>query len=413
MPPKAAFFHITEKENTMTLIELAEKIDVKKIELIPKGMFAYYPVPEERKSECCSIEMIERLQEKYDFFGDYAETAKAYWRATEQNELYRTYIDAASLFVKDGEYDDIRRTKLVDPAGTPETDFFPLFIHLPTVEKAIEDYVKRGFSEEEAVGYLHSYRNHIANMDKLHGRPFMSRSYVSWLCHYIKSLLFQTGGFNFELHPFRNANVIQNKLDSSLAILAANGAEIHKSGLILGSAGAMEEEGSLKATFEETDDAFIGYPVQKNLFTFEKNTYPKKDWNVLMYAEDTCVGIHIPRDCDITDDAFTKAMQNAKEILKNGYSDYSPKMFACGSWLLSPELEEILKPGSKILGFGRRFQRLPLKDPNGGNARGFIFPNLHDVPTEELPEETSLQRGAKKIMMEGRAIHMFSGVIEY
>ena len=60
----------------MTLNEIAKQIGVKNYDAIPEGMFHYYPLPEERKKELCSMEMIERLQEKFNFFGEYFDDVK-------------------------------------------------------------------------------------------------------------------------------------------------------------------------------------------------------------------------------------------------------------------------------------------------------------------------------------------------
>ena len=99
----------------MTLNEIAKEIGVVKYDTIPEGMFAYYPVPEDRKGELCSLEMIERLQERFEFFGDYFEAAKERWAAVEKDELRKTWIDVASLYMIDNEYEKITKIPVPEP----------------------------------------------------------------------------------------------------------------------------------------------------------------------------------------------------------------------------------------------------------------------------------------------------------
>ncbi|MBR2634523.1 MAG: hypothetical protein IKD31_02975 [Clostridia bacterium] len=394
----------------MTLNELAKEIGIEKYDALPSGMFRYYPIPEEHKSELCSMEMIERLQKNFDLFGKYYDTVRECWLATEANENVKTYLDVAGLFTKYGSYPEISRIKSLHPDGTPLTNMFHLFIHLPAVEAAYELYVKRGFPEEEARNYFHCYQGNIAATERSCGYPAISRGYFSWLCHYIKTLLFATGGFNFDLHPYRHATILKNKKSGVIQPVCAN-LPIHRSGLVLGSAGMEDEEGSFVGEFEETDDAYIAYPAENLRYQNKKVVYPKEEWEILMKAGDDSIGVHIPRGADITPEAFRAALASAKEIVKTRYPDWSPKMFTCGSWLLSGELNELIKPESKILSFAGCFTRFPIKDA-GKSALSFIFPGQSKLPIEELPDDTSLMRAIKKHYLDGKFVYMYGGVIE-
>ena len=57
----------------MTFLELTKALGVDNHSDLPDG---YYPVPDNRKGELCTKEMIESLQEKYDLFGEYYEAVR-------------------------------------------------------------------------------------------------------------------------------------------------------------------------------------------------------------------------------------------------------------------------------------------------------------------------------------------------
>ena len=99
----------------MTLAEIAKAIDVVKYETIPEDMYEYYPVPENRKGELCSLEMIERLQERFGLFKDYYEAVKKCWLALEKDELRKTYADVASLYMIDKEYKKVTKIPVPQP----------------------------------------------------------------------------------------------------------------------------------------------------------------------------------------------------------------------------------------------------------------------------------------------------------
>ena len=99
-----------------------------------------------------------------------------------------------------------------------------------------------------------------------------------------------------------------------------------------------------------------------------------------------------------------------RAFFKQYYPDFKYKAFYCGSWLLDPQLEEMLGAQSNIAKFGRRFSRLTAR--SGGNAVfGFVFlkPNPAEVILDELPENTRLERALKAHYKSGKAIYELQG----
>lgn len=394
----------------MILNDIAKEIGVLKYDLIPEGMHQYYPVPEDRKAQLCSVELIDRLQERFDFFGEYHQAARAAWLELEKNERMKAYVDAAGLYMLDNE--SINKNAVPELDGTPIMDFFGLYIHLPSIERGYAKYLQRGFDEEAARSYMRTYYNCLASAAKnVPGRPALVKMLFSWQCLYAKARIFRYGGFNFELHPHKDSNVLKNKITGEILPLSIS-QKITADGKIFGSAGETEEKGTFEATFEETEDSYIGYPAVNGYYVNKKTVFPKSEWTLLMKQGESAVGIHIPKECDISPDAFRAALEGAKRIIKENFGEYRPKMFHCYSWLISKELDSMLKPGSKILSFGECFTRYPHKDSAGRSVFNFVFPTDFNGPYEELPEDTSLMRALKKHYIDGRFVLNYAGVIE-
>jgi hypothetical protein len=102
-----------------------------------------------------------------------------------------------------------------------------------------------------------------------------------------------------------------------------------------------------------------------------------------------------------------------KELIAKHYPEFAYKAFYCGSWLLDPQLANMLKPESNIVNFGKKFIKIARKDPTGSDPLSFVFlqrdPN--NVDFESLPENTSLERSLKKHYIDGKRIYVSHGLI--
>ena len=85
------------------------------------------------------------------------------------------------------------------------------------------------------------------------------------------------------------------------------------------------------------------------------------------------------------------------------------RAFYCYSWMMDPQLDEMLGDEANITKFRRRFHPLTVKSAGRG-VYNFIFYRMEaDVPTEELPENTSFQRKLKEKFRSGGAIYEMQG----
>ena len=96
-------------------------------------------------------------------------------------------------------------------------------------------------------------------------------------------------------------------------------------------------------------------------------------------------------------------------LAKEYFPDYSVKALLCVSWLLEPQIGDLMGSSSKVAGFGNMFHRFPIVS-NGKAIFNFVF--IGQYPDyESLPEDTRMQRVFKKLYMDGGYIHHFGGII--
>lgn len=78
--------------------------------------------------------------------------------------------------------------------------------------------------------------------------------------------------------------------------------------------------------------------------------------------------------------------------------------------MLDIKLPELLGDTSKLSHFNRRFTKIPILS-GGGSFMPFVFPGFCGNVPDELPTSTSLQRGIKHHLQNGKFILGGAGVI--
>lgn len=116
------------------------------------------------------------------------------------------------------------------------------------------------------------------------------------------------------------------------------------------------------------------------------------------------ISIHIPQGEKLTP-------ESVKSSLEQGQSFWGRKMlYVCHSWLLYPELKDVLSPRSNILQFQKEFLLVDT-DFREKEAEWRIFGRVEENP-EDYPEETSLQKNAKKYLLTGKRLGNGLGVLK-
>ena len=118
---------------------------------------------------------------------------------------------------------------------------------------------------------------------------------------------------------------------------------------------------------------------------------------------DTVISIHIPKGGKLEKEDCRRSFELGKKFWGRAYP------YLCHSWLLYPGLKELLDPDSNILQFQKFFELLQV-DYVFREGEERIFDCLMEDP-EKYPENTSLQRNARKYLMQGGRLGSGLGVI--
>ena len=194
-------------------------------------------------------------------------------------------------------------------------------------------------------------------------------------------------------------------------MILADGVTLHESGFALGAVGYEDESGAWEATVTETDEAWIGHPYRENgRVSKDSVTLPKEEWRVILAPEDDVISLHIPPDGSLSPESVDETIALTREFVARYLPDLNPRAFVCGSWMLDPQLEELMGEDSNIVKFGKRFMRMTQKS-SGRDVFYFIFlkPHSAEFELEELPEHTRLERALKAHYLSGKVIYSTYG----
>lgn len=140
---------------------------------------------------------------------------------------------------------------------------------------------------------------------------------------------------------------------------------------------------------------------------FRYDRYEKD--GVVIKKDDTVLNVHIPpgggMDKENRLDSYNRAEKFYKEVLK-----IKPKAFVCSSWLLSSVNREILPPKSNIVSFINDFDIVEEKEYDGIPFGWRIFGKASELPPGEWPEDTTLRKGYKEWILDGKRATYAYGV---
>ncbi|MEU1761837.1 acyltransferase domain-containing protein [Micromonospora sp. NPDC005223] len=117
------------------------------------------------------------------------------------------------------------------------------------------------------------------------------------------------------------------------------------------------------------------------------------------------IDLHIPDSGPLTPEAVDASLSRARGFFPRHFPDERHTAFACGSWLLDPQLREYLPEDSNIVRFQQRFTLEPYQEQPGldGDVEvlRFVFRTLN-APLDRLPRRTALQRAVIDHLRAGR-----------
>lgn len=299
-----------------------------------------------------------------------------------------------------------------------EESFVALFPVAAYVRASSDALRARGVPEDIVLDTLNFLRRNITESHEKLGKPGFTRYALSIYSVYLFTRFLWIGRLRFEIHTGfdRCVRAFANENNEVCTLMCDT--MLHKGGNILGAIGCTDEEGAYDANFVETDTYYEGYPVDPEtaLAKSERVRLDKSQWRPILSPGDTLLKLHIPGGGPLDMDACQTAHKRAREVFKRCYPEYDFKGLVGNTWLFCPLLQKVLREDSNTVRYQKLYHLFPSKN-DASTVFLYVFDmevkSADEVDAAALPENNSMQRGVKKLLLEGNYLHQFNGFIPY
>ena len=377
----------------------------------PEAMEEIFEAQKGSTEPACDLAEIDRLQEKYDLFGEFYSLVKESAKKINADPELNAYVRAAIQYNRQTDVSGL--VKLPGPAicGKPELDLMLFHVVMPMIEASFARRDQAGFTWEEQKDARVIYKNAIREVQKSTGHPGVRQGNLTRFGLYSRAQIFSHAGFLFEIKQLYPRVLWLYSRESDRVIPLMKGRMYRDGTMPIGAKNFDDQEDSFIADFSEDDENFYGNPCIDNVTRREAVTYPKTLWEGAGRPGEYCLSIHIPDGTDISRESTMRACRGAMKIFHERFPEFNgTNLVFCASWLLNPKLKQILGEQSRIVQFEECFTKYPIQDPNATAVYAFVFGGKPN-DLADLPEDTSLRRKLKKLFVEGDCLHAYGGTI--
>ncbi|MEG0693182.1 MAG: acyltransferase domain-containing protein [Oscillospiraceae bacterium] len=121
------------------------------------------------------------------------------------------------------------------------------------------------------------------------------------------------------------------------------------------------------------------------------------------------ISIHIPSDARLTPELCKASLKAAVGFFETYWPSFEYRMLFCHSWIISPNLKQVLAETSNIVKFLELFEIYSF-NPDSEGYKLWVFKN-DNLRIDEFPQDTSLQRNIVTYLRQGGKIGEAGGII--
>ncbi|MEG0229775.1 MAG: acyltransferase domain-containing protein [Oscillospiraceae bacterium] len=140
------------------------------------------------------------------------------------------------------------------------------------------------------------------------------------------------------------------------------------------------------------------------------------EYEMYNYEGENAISIHIPSNCILKQEKLRESYFLAKDFFAKFYPDFANARMFCHSWLLSPNLKELLNAQSNIVKFSNNFDIIKT-DNDSTDFLAWVFKTENiDIKNKEqikqLPQTTTLQKNIKEFILDDKIFYNGLGFLK-
>lgn len=204
-------------------------------------------------------------------------------------------------------------------------------------------------------------------------------------------------------------SVYRDRNEKQVIALAGDGMCFRVDGKVDGTNGIIDEN-SWTATFEATNETATGYPISSDgRAVNELITLKLDEWEQLLGNGTGVLDVHIPAGAKMDYDECVESYRLANEFFPRHFPEQMFTGYICTSWLLDPNLQNILPPEANIVRFQKEFYLMPVLSSDNQTFERVFGSKPKDLDT--APRDTSLRRAVLDYVLAGNYMHQAFGFI--
>lgn len=314
-------------------------------------------------------------------------------RVREHRDLRRLAQHAHWLLFHRDDYNRWQEWPQLESALGEQRGLFFLLLCLAGLPRLRERNAQRGIPEAVTRATARDFRIASGRYRRIHGRPGLEHWILNWFRLVTSGDLHRLGRVQYVQRPFRGRIVVfRHRHTHETLALAENGAWFTADGFLDRRGPEAPAEGSWEARLEEGPHEVVGVPVvARGVALREERRLSRADWRPVLRRDDPVLEIHIPEGDPYTVESWGDSFAQAAEFFPKHFPDRPFRAFACYSWLLGPDLIEILGPDERLTAPLREFYLFPI--PSGGRDGLYFVFGRSDIESATAPRDTRLRRG--------------------
>ena len=280
---------------------------------------------------------------------------------------------------------------------------FPVLILLAGLPAMIAFYDEHRIPRDILVATLGDMKIWMGDYVHKNGRYGISAFW--WLHRHLSCAIFRIGRLQFIHNQFAGpVKAYRNKESRQVCALSLQGITYRIDGQVDGTNGIFDRQNAWTSSLLEQDGRVSGSPVcPRGTALKPEMALPRDHWLQVLAPGDGVLDIHIPEDGRLDHAACGQSINQAIRFYQSCFPGLEVKAVTCATWLLDPQLQDILDAGANICRFQREVYLYPIRSDD----RQIFERVFHTTPDEvrRLKADSKLQKAIIKYVRAGNRLH--------
>lgn len=326
--------------------------------------------------------------------------------------LKRLFLHAHYLFFISENVPDNLRAKFPDMISVMG-DNGPVFLFLlllSGIPSAKDFFKSRGIPNDVARGAFIDISLWIDNFRRNKGLIGITPRILNWGRCLLMGNVYRLGRLQFGIAPFHGRlYVYRNKITNAVQALAEGNLTFNSNGQFDG-VDEQYDPNTWKSVLSKDNGKITGNPVSSSGFVrSERISFDLNEWKEALAPGDPVLNTHIPGGVPMTAEACADSFRRALEFFPKYFTDKDFKGWACHSWLLDNQYEQILPEKSNIIKFQREWYLYPTSSSGAESYRLIFGENGIKNGIKQVPRNSSMQKAVAEFIEKGGKLRSGGG----